>query len=143
MIIDFARHYTTVKSFTDLNGTHCTTCNIPFTITTNVDYITRITCFKCTLSMRFYLDAYQCSSIDMLDYKNFGFYYQPKSNTRPVDVISISSLTKYTGWLPFSNNTSFLLMSEVEERIASGEADRICAPIPVVAVAPITLNLNI
>jgi len=150
MIIDFARYYPNVKSFTDLNGTHCSTCDTPFVITTvqdidqhsNNDNISRISCTKCTLNIRFYVDAYRCSSIDMLDYGDFGFYYQPKSTTRPVDVISISALTKYTGWMPFSNNTSFLLTSEIAECIASGEADKICTPPPPVN-APIIFNLNI
>lgn len=141
MIIDFARYYPNVKSFTDLNGTHCNICNKLFEITNTGNYITRVTCHKCTLNIRFYLDVFQCSSIDMLDYKNFGFYYQPKSDTKPVDVISITSLTKCTSWKPFNTDTSFLLISELEERIVSGEADKICTPAPI--FAPITLNLNI
>jgi len=125
MIIDFARHYPNVKSFTDLNGTHCSTCNIPFEITNTGNYITRIACSKCTLNIRFYLDTYQCATIDMLDYKNFGFYYQPKSDIKPVDIISLTKYAGITAWIRFNIDTSFLLMSEVEERIASGEADEL------------------
>ena len=138
MIIDFARRYPNVQSFIAFNGTHCNTCNAPFTIA-NTGTLKHVKCDKCTLHIAFYADAYGCSAVYRLTYKGYGFYYQPITITRAVDNISITSLLQYTGLISFKIGTSFLSIPEVDELITQVEAAKLCVP-PAITMP---LNINI
>jgi hypothetical protein len=139
MLIDLARYYPNVQSFIAFNGTHCNMCKIPFDIINLGNQLKQVKCDKCTLRIKFYSDPYACSAIDILNYKDYSFYYQPITTIRAADHISIASLLKYTTWTPFKIGTSFLSISEVDELITQGEAVKLCVP-PVITMSP---NLNI
>jgi hypothetical protein len=125
MIIDFKRHYVTLQQFTELNGSECSLCKTPHTVTPPEIYTQTVSCSACGWKLEFERDIYANQRSRMFSYKNLSFWYgigDEKLYIRDTKDVSYS-------WGVFENKRSILSLRAILELIRSGACREACLQI--------------
>ncbi len=122
MIIDFTRYYASMQDFAVLNGTECSLCKSPHTVTPPANYTQRVSCNQCGWVLELQPDGYHNLRTRSFTNKKFSFWFDHYDNHLLIrDVLDASCL-----WGIFENKTSIISLRYILELIHSGACREVC-----------------